>query len=82
MRRTLTEVIENLTEVIRLQNEIIREALMLLLQHVATEDEAMIEIIGKLEYVKGINRRIEADPLEDEGLPFNLPERPGEKRNK
>lgn len=80
-REPMTKIIEDLTEIIRLQNEIIGDALMLLLQLTQTEDEAMVDLFEKVEFVREMNHGIiEADPLEDEGLPFNLPVWPEEKR--
>lgn len=65
----MVEIVNKLTEIIKEEAEIIDEMFLLLLQHVSTEDDAMKEIIDKIEDVAEL-KEVCADPLEDEGLPF------------
>lgn len=62
----MIELLNKQTQIIHLQADIIDEAITLLLQHVQTDDEALGEILMQRELIK----EIEADPLEDAGLPF------------
>ena len=48
----ILEQIEKLTQVIRLEPEIIDEMFVLLLQHVSTEDEGLIKIMEKMRDVE------------------------------
>lgn len=48
----ILEQIEKLTQVIRLETEIIDEMFVLLLQHVSTEDEGLIKIMEKMRDVE------------------------------
>ena len=67
--KSMVEIVNKLTEIIKEEAEIIDEMFLLLLQHVSTEDDAMKEIIDKIENVAEL-KEVCADPLEDEGLPF------------
>lgn len=66
----MLKMIEALIEVIRMETEIIDHMFSLLLQHVSTEDEGMKKILDEIKGVVDLKKEIEADPLNDEGLPF------------
>lgn len=66
----MIETVEKLTEIIQLEAKIIDDMFLLLLQHISTEDAGMIDVIEKIEDAAEMQHEIEADPLEDEGLPF------------
>ena len=69
--RAMIEITGKLTSIIQMQTEIIDKAINLLLMHVNTDDVALGNILTQHEYVKAMQIEVEADPLNDVGLPFN-----------